>query len=195
MGFHAIKFKGVEIMPANKKVPHPIFNMGAGTDCPSAKLGLCRIGQHMCYACRNERRWPASLAFRRRQEIAWRCVGIEVFVEAFRRACEKTGSKVVRFNESGDFADEFIVRKLYAIAGKLPKITFYLYTARRDLFEKNPDLLAQAPKNVVLTGSGFMLHNEFGPWYPGAKHECPGHCGNCNLCKTRGNKTIFNRFH
>ena len=58
-----------------------IFNLCSAHDCPSRKLGLCQLpDENSCYAYRDERRYPDTLAYRRRQECYWNTVTAEEFV-------------------------------------------------------------------------------------------------------------------
>jgi len=105
----------------------------------------------------------------------------------------------------GDFWSGDCVKKLGYIAKIVseffPHIRIYTYTHRKDL--KN--LLLKLPKNVTISGSGFMVHNEYRidpdlnkvdkPLLARSKMVCLDDCKPCNLCKVSHGKTITQSLH
>lgn len=172
-----------------------IFNMTSATDCPSHKLGLCKIGKTRCYAMKAERCYPQVLPFRRRQERTWDSIKPSEFVSRIAYIKSHNSSlKYLRFSESGDFKSQSDVRKMSSIAKGLSSlgIRVYGYTARKDLD------YSKVHSNMVVNGSGFQVHNEFtatdslGPRFD---HVCGGDCRKCNWCKGRHGHTIAVKFH
>jgi hypothetical protein len=198
-----------------------IFNMGTATDCPSARAGLCDLahkkhgGNGKCYALKAEAMYPQSKAFRSLQGLQWETwsaarIADSLFSEVAARSHRKTPIRFVRFNEAGDFASLSCVRKAGKIAGYvaelckragLPVVRFYTYTHRSDIFQ-GPGLagiLASLPRNLVINGSNFKVHNEFRvlPISRAArdaktetgtkvnKYTCLDDCSKCSLCKVR----------
>lgn len=169
----------------NKKIgKHTlVLNITSATDCMSHKLGLCQIPTN-CYAIRPERRWKDTLPFRRRQTELWDNFSIPCLAKLIRDIIKRkrTEIKYIRFSECGDFRDQADVDKLFEVA-KLVPLPFYGYTARKDLdFSKAPD-------NVIINGSGFMIHNSF-TVVPKKEIEnynvvCKGKCELCGQCRVK----------
>lgn len=114
-----------------------IFNMGSAKDCPSKKLGLCKVCKD-CYARKAEVQYPQVLPFRNRQRYYWNVQGpwpmiADLSKILFRR---KKTIKYFRYNEAGDFETQRDVDKLSEVAQFLFEmygIVTYGYTARSDL--------------------------------------------------------------
>ena len=144
-----------------------------------------------------EKQYPNVLPFRRSQAEYWNNTSYDQIVLDLLDAIDrKRGNiKYLRLNEAGDFKDQKDVDKLKTIAGLLqalkPDLVIYTYTHRKDLYFK------ELPKNVVINGSGFMVHNNFKAVVdlPAKKPACPGDCKACNLCKKRSRKTIYIKYH
>jgi hypothetical protein len=130
-----------------------------------------------------------------RQTWQWQNSPVSDYIACLDHALNKTGFQSIRFNESGDFSGPECIDKLCQIACAFPSIKVYGYTARKDLHERG--YFKDIPENIVITGSGFMVHNEFGPYYKDThgKVDCLGDCGICNLCKERKEKIIYNPLH
>ena len=101
--------------------------------------------------------------------------------------------KFVRFSEDGDFRNQEDVDKLSEIAeGLKGQLVVYGYTSRKDLdFSKVSD-------NLIINGSGFMVHNEFkavDTVPQGAPFVCGGNCRGCNLCKEKRGIRILVKMH
>ena len=170
-----------------------IFNMTSATNCPSRKLGLCQLKNcNHCYALLAEKRFPNVLAYRKRQETIWDKYGVELR-QALDKLSQKHNLKYVRFNESGDFKTQLDVDKLAIMAHLLPHLTFYGYTARKDLSYAN------RPSNLVINGSGWRRGkmNQFNAVleYTGKNAKCKGDCSICDLCKVDKGIIIENRMH
>lgn len=170
-----------------------VFNMTSATDCSSKKLGLCKCVDK-CYAMKAERQYHhVVLPFRRWQETFWTETSCSELIELFRSHLTrryKVPVRYVRFSEAGDFRSQEDVMKLFIIAAAVPELTFYGYTARSDLD------FSDAPLNVVVNGSGFMIHNKFTAVAETQSEDvCGGDCPNCNLCKVRGGKDVEIKFH
>ena len=160
-----------------------IFNMGSATDCPSAKMGLCKLahkkhgGNGKCYALKAEAMYPASLAFRSIQAIQWEHftaaqIADAIFTEVSKSQKRAMPIRYVRLNESGDFYSFSCVLKAGRIAGYvmalcklagIPVVKFYTYSHRSDIFAGigGQALLKSLPANLTINGSNFKAHNEF----------------------------------
>lgn len=168
-----------------------IFNMGPASTCPSRKLGLCQIPENRCYALKSEFLYPQVLPYRKRQARYWKRNGPERIARDIRQALKRHKKiKYIRVNEAGDFYSQADIEKLVKISAFVPGVTFYCYTARRDL---KFDIIR--PDNLIISGSGFMVDNNFCLNADGAKYNCPGNCRACNLCKTNSHKLINIRLH
>jgi hypothetical protein len=193
----------MEVMYGNKKLSDctMIFNMGTVQDCPSRRLGLCRVPQ-CCYARKAELRFPNTVVpYRKRQEKAWKTLSAEELGEQLAGKIDgrKKETKYVRFNEAGDFWGQEDVQKLSKVADILKgRAVVYGYTARRDLdFRGLSD-------NLVINGSGFMLDNQFTAVEKSRSDEdlfgeydavCGGDCRVCDRCKSKQGLSIAVRKH
>jgi len=171
-----------------------ILNITSAMDCMSRKLGLCALGTK-CYAMKAERMYKTVLPYRRRQTEYWDKTSpwdIAGDLSAEIRRPTKQPIKYIRISEAGDFRGQEDVNKLIEIAEVLeiiqPTVKLYGYTARNDL------AFGRCPSNLIMNGSGFMLHNSFTavPKASLAQHKvtCAGNCRGCNLCKIRGKLAI-----
>ncbi len=186
----------------NMKLPKTtaIFNLGAATDCPSKKLGLCqaidsRTGKVVCYALKAERQYPNVLPYRRRQAAYWKSVTAEDFARDFLavNANRRNKYKALRIDEAGDFYTQDDVAKLDRIAELLHGVVkVYTYTARKDLDYSKV-------KHLVINGSGFQkpgvagLFNyiEKGQEIPAGFKECVGDCRICARCQHGANTVVL----
>lgn len=178
-----------------------IFNMTSSFDCPSRKLGLCKILNNgiTCYAEKPEKMYKYTLSYRQRQEKFWDTTSAEKIADYFTEQIKhrKKPTRYFRFNESGDFKSQQDVIKLSKIANELNKINVitYGYTSRRDLnFESI---------NFIIKGSGFSAPGLNGSTTVVKKNElipdeyisCIGDCKICNLCKFKNNINIAFKKH
>lgn len=193
----------------NLKLPKTtmIMNITSATDCVSRKLGMCQldkcgIGSNKCYALKAEKFRPNTLRHRRKQQEWWDQDPGDM-VESFGHLRSKMRRKItaVRVGESGDLRDKLDFYRVRDLATVNPDLTWYLYTARRDLIEG-----AQVPKNLVINGSGWMADNAFVAVPKGSPRPvhkegikkiawCAGDCRKCNLCLKKGGVTIYAREH
>ena len=173
-----------------------IMNLTTATDCPAKDKCIIR---NVCYALSAERLRPNVLAFRRRQEELWKKMPAEFFIESFKDIKTRKLS-YIRFQESGDFATQYDFDKLSYIADALKGwYKCYTYTNMDNLdFDRRS-------KNLIVTGSNFMVDNQFIPLKsflyddimkdnPNLIH-CPGDCRQCTLCKVARNIEIYQRIH
>ena len=176
-----------------------ILNMGAASDCPSVKLGLCPLrNPKQCYALKAERLWPNVLPFRRKQEAYWMNTDARQIAKDIlhlNSLLEKPAC-FLRFSEAGDFYEQADVDKMRGIADYILEsnspLLMYGYTARSDLD------FSGFPKNIVVNGSGFMLDNTFmvvDELSDNTRFHCPGDCRICNLCKHNSHKLIEVKKH
>jgi hypothetical protein len=196
----------------NKKLPETtmIMNITSATDCPARKLGMCQldhcgIGSSKCYALKAEKFRPDTLAHRRKQQAWWDQPAGDM-IASFKLLRSKMRRKItaVRVGESGDFRNLSDVLKLVVLAAGNKDLTWYLYTAREDLF--TDAVQRTLPRNVVVNGSGWMADNGFyavprDAARPVAKEGvkkiawCAGDCRKCTLCLKKGGVAIYAREH
>lgn len=185
----------------NKKIGKDtlIFNMTSSTNCPSKKLGLCKV-EKKCYAMKAERMYPDCLPYRERQTKYWdEHTAHEIFLDIQDKVSRmKHEIRYFRFSEAGDFRNQNDIDKMSNLADHLNSINIrvYGYTARSDLDFSN------VSDNMVVNGSSFMLDNMFTPIKKEEVDEymenglvCPGRCINCDLCKDKTNLDIRIKFH
>jgi hypothetical protein len=192
----------IKVSNGNSKIGKDTFilNITSATDCPTKKLGLCKIPKQ-CYALQPELRWTNKhhgniLCSRRLQtKIFDSLTPKEIAKQIIQKAKNKIKYQIkyLRIHESGDFRNQKDVNKISRIADYLAKedIRVYGYAARSDLKYSN------LSKNLVLNGSYFMIHNQFFPVMNYSKEaiKCIGNCRICNLCKEAKGLTIENKFH
>jgi hypothetical protein len=164
-----------------------ILNITSATDCPSRKLGLCRLPTR-CYALKAEHLYHNVLPFRLQQSIQWYSNSPDALAEMINR---KRNIKYLRFSEAGDFRNQSDVDKMDELARLLLQnnIKTYGYTARIDL-----DF--SSVKHMTVNGSGFMVHNQFTavPDYT-TSTKCRGNCRFCNMCKNPTGLLIEVKYH
>ena len=176
-----------------------ILNITSATDCPTKKLGLCKISKY-CYALQPEVRWTDKvtgvLKSRRMQtKIFDELSSMDIAYQILKKAIRKRRIKIkyVRISECGDFRNQKDVNKISKIAELIKEsgIRVYGYTARRDLS------YSSISDNLILNGSYFMMHNRFVPvrQYSEGSIRCKGNCRICNLCKQKKGISIENKFH
>ncbi len=164
-----------------------IFNMTPARNCPSDQLGLCKISKH-CYAKYPENRFPGVRGHRTHQAKFWDMCTTDLFgYELMKYEFEK-----VRFSESGDFRHQGDVEKVKAIALLLDK-PVWTYTARRDLNFEN------LPENLTVSGSGFMLDNQFNAVKDPEDYSdgviCIQDCKRCDYCSEKAHRQIYCKIH
>ena len=188
------KVYGFMVRWGNKKIGKDtfIFNITPATFCRSLELGFCQLpNPNECFAKIAEQMFPQTLPFRARQTLLWdKLKPIQIFGDLMSLAFNRKIS-YLRFSESGDFRHQNDVDKT-SLLGELlcNSLRMYGYTARRDLDFSGVD------DNVVINGSGFMVHNAFiavDKIPKNAKYVCCGDCSKCNYCKERGHKTIYEK--
>lgn len=189
-----------------------IINMGSAKECPSKKLGMCKIER--CYALQAEIQYPNVLPYRMRQENYWLSTdAIDIvedisYVFSYNGKIRKTDLRFVRVNESGDFHSRKCLTKLIHIAKMMPTIVFYTYTHRSDIVDNGT--FKRLPKNLVLNCSNFERKglNTFKAIasvkvhtmkaFPKVRKEilkfadfaCVGDCSICGYCKKQHGKVI-----
>lgn len=166
-----------------------ILNITSATDCPSRKLGLCRISSK-CYALKAERIYRHPLDFRRAQTKQWDLYSAKSLAQMIILVAQKRGVQYLRFSESGDFRSQADVNKMDELARLVKKagLRTYGYTARQDLdFTK--------VKHMVVNGSSFMVHNQFTAVTDPSGSVCPLNCRYCNMCKLPLGNKIEVKYH
>ena len=189
-----------------------IINMGSVANCPSKKLGLCKVEK--CYAKKAEiQYWHISPEYRNRQEKIWLendAIDIAESIQYLLSFDNRRDIpiKYIRFNESGDFHSADCLQKLIDIATMIPQIKFYTYTHRSDLITNYT--WKRLPKNLVINTSNFKrtnmnmvkvvtqvkVHSMKGiakvqPLVRKyATYACMGDCFKCAYCKVNHGKDI-----
>lgn len=173
-----------------------ILNLHTATDCAAKDMCLLR---NVCYAWSNERIRPTVLAFRKRQDEIWRSNPASYFIEEFKKL-KRGDIRYIRFQEAGDFEGQADLDKLSEIAEGLTALFYcYTYTCRYDLD------FSHHSNNLIISGSEFMVDNMYVPLKTAAYNllleesphalRCPGDCRHCTLCKTGGQKIIYQKMH
>lgn len=196
-----LTWKNVLFSKGNHKLPRStaIINITSAHDCPAKKKGMCPVPDGKCYAMKAERPYrPKCLSYRRRQTVIWDALPAWAIAAALIKHSEnarKYKITKVRFSESGDFRNQKDVNKMSRVAEilKYAEIPLYGYTARKDLdYSKVSD-------NMIITGSGFMVHNSFNvvpkDKLKKYKHTCKMNCSICNLCAKRRKIKIYAPLH
>lgn len=196
-----LTWKDVLFSKGNHKLPKStaIINITSAHDCPAKKKGMCPVPKGKCYALKAERSFrPQCLPYRRRQTVVWDALPAWAIAAALIRHSENARThKItkVRFSEAGDFRNQKDVNKMSEVAKilKYAGIIVYGYTARKDLDYTN------VSDNMVITGSGFMVHNSFTAVPKETlnkyKHVCKMDCSICNLCAKRKGIKIYAPLH
>ena len=168
----------------NRKLPKStmIFNFGSATECPSKKLGLCKVA-NICYAMKSERQYKQTLPYRNRQAHYWMNANAHTIADNFVTVIRKKKVKALRFSEAGDFYNQENLDKFTKVCEliktELPELRIYGYSARYDL---NFSVLK---KYAVIQGSGFVISNAFTVVNEIDKNKpfCKGDCKTCNICQ------------
>ena len=182
----------IKLTYGNHKIPNTtaIFNMGTATDCPSKKLGLCKVVNNgiKCYAYKAEQQYKEKVLDHREQQAKyWKNTSKEQIVTDI---IKKTSTKRkpithLRINESGDFHTQEDVNKLSYISKQIKQtlnITTYGYTARSDLdFTECHALIKGSGHDSGNNGKCITIKSESDN--PEGFIICPGSCKTCNLCK------------
>lgn len=165
-----------------------IINITSSKNCESKKLGMCQVPKNKCYADKAERMYKNTRRFRARQTMLWDILNAEYLAINLHLVAKAKKSiiKYIRFNESGDFRNQYDVEKMKVIARLLPQYKIYGYTARKDLNFEN------LPNNMIVNGTNFMVDNKITivtdkKW---SKHTCPGDCRYCTMCKNKNGLDI-----
>ena len=203
------KKEGCEVSQGNLKLGKDtlIFNMGSAAECPSKKLGLCKLGLK-CYAHKAEVVYPGCLPYRVRQAEYWKVTPAKRIASALISIIKgrKAGIKFIRFNEAGDFYKQADITKLARVAEMVKAetgVVTYGYTARKDLnFGKVTSFLVKGSSNNSGNNgrtiarhadklNGQKDYTEDGVYYV----RCPGDCRTCSLCKVKNNVNIVFPLH
>lgn len=185
-----------------------IFNMGSAKDCPSKKLGFCKVGKK-CYARKPEYYNKNCIPYRTRQHNYWQNTAENEIAVDFDRLLKRLTVPIryLRFNESGDFYTQADVTKLSNLARYLKEfhgIVTYGYTARQDLNFENIHFLVKGSshdsgnngKTIVM--KKFKIQDHLSTLRRQKKKlwkVCPMSCKACNLCKEKNGVDIIFPMH
>lgn len=193
----------------NSKLPKStsIFNMNSATDCPSKKLGLCKLCKYgkdkknICYALKSEVQYPDCLPYRRRQEKYFDSIPVNKFIDNYVDMINSKRNKVteLRISEAGDFKTQNSVDKIIKLANYIHKnknIQSYVYTANDTLNFKNR-------QNLIVIGSNKMYDKQFIAVPDPIKAQkidrdkgiksliCKGDCKICTYCPNAKLKNVI----
>ena len=178
----------------NAKLPSTtmIFNMGSAKDCPSRKLGLCKVAG-ICYARKAEIMYPNVLPSRDSQAIDWSNTA-QVIYKRMKVILNRKRNKInlFRFNESGDFYSQQCITKLNYIAERLLAefgITTYGYTARKDLDFSNASFLVKGSGHDSGNNGKTIVIRTIDD-LPCDYSACIGDCKVCSMCSQHDSKNI-----
>lgn len=196
------------ISAGNTKVSNrtAIFNMNSAHDCPNygtresgeSHTGYCQVPREKCYAAKTENIYTQSLAYRRRQEYLWDCMGAERFAKAFKslNSRKRKPFDSIRFSEAGDFRSNSDIIRVNRIA-ELTDVPVYTYSASHKL---NWDLAEHFTVNASNGRADYgdrrfraIAESEDKPdgsvWCPNSVQQNDGvpaedriKCGECRLC-------------
>lgn len=195
------KQQDIKVSNGNSKIGNNtiIFNMSSAKNCPSRKLGFCKVPDS-CYADKSEFMYPNVLPARDRQEHYWLETSVQrialdfkFMISKHRKAFKRI--KSLRFNEAGDFHSQDCVNKLDVLSRYLKKhygITTYGYTARKDLdFSDVSFLVKSSGYNNGNNGRCIVTDKHKGR-APKGFVTCPGSCRSCDICKSdKGINVVF----
>jgi len=209
-----VKSNGLEMAIGNSKLGNDtiIINLGSAKNCPSRKLGLCKLG-NKCYARKAEIQYkPNCEKYRDRQAEYWlnntaETIGNEIIKVITKKNRFKPVIQFMRFNESGDFYSQDDVDKMEIVARMIRKITgviVYGYTARKDLkFKHVTSFLVKGSSNTAGNNGSTIARDkkvvEAGQInrYEYVENSlvymvCPGSCKQCSICKCdKGHNVVF----
>lgn len=132
-------FKGKVFASGNKKLPstHLVWNLTSAHGCPSLALGMCEVGEKLCYACKCERIRKEYIAKNRAVEKWMKTATADEVFELISAYVDYYGNIThVRINEAGDFVSQDMVDLVDDVAKKLYLrygIQCYGWSARKDL--------------------------------------------------------------
>lgn len=117
-----LKNAGITVSLGNLKVSSrvTIFNLPAIITCPS-----CDLCRDKCYAHASERLYPTVLLCRQNNLLASYS---DTFVARVCELVERSGNRLFRIHESGDFYSQAYADKWSAIAKRCPGVLFFCYT-------------------------------------------------------------------
>ena len=109
------RMEKLEVSYGNRKLGRDtmILNMGSAKNCPSKKLGLCKVCK-ICYASKAEKLYPNVLPYRNRQAKYWskrnaETISADIMADVKRK---RNPIKKFRFSEAGDFRTQKDVDKM-----------------------------------------------------------------------------------
>jgi hypothetical protein len=209
----------LEISNGNSKLGNDtiILNMGAAHECPSAKLGLCKLGSK-CYALKAEKLYPTCRPYRDRQAAYWQNTGADAICadfDAWFKAHPIIAKRVkwLRFNEAGDFYTQACVDKLDKVAKHLRKtynVRTYGYSARADLDFSKASFACKGSGHDSGNNGKTMAYKFTAKEVKGIKGNpkmlpfqynqdkfrvCPMDCKICDACKVKNGVNICFPLH
>lgn len=181
---------GMKLSIGNRKVGNDTltFNMGSGTDCPSAERGLCRVvnrfGQRGCFSRKCEQ-FQHVLPRRREQEAYWLFTPIDIILADLEAIVQGLRGKIkyFRFNEAGDFHSQECIERANAVSVFLRSegIIPYCNSARSDLDFQGADFIVRGSGWKGPSGETQVIVGKRA--LPTDFSICPMDCRRCNMCK------------
>jgi len=212
----ALKVPFRALFDTNKKIaPSKALSFISALDCPSDRLGLCQLAnsEKSCYAKNGAKQASGTfitsgqakgapcLNSYRNSRLVTSCIDLIKSDDALFHKLVKyinLNVKILRFNLKGDFRNLSDIKFLLRLASCAPRVLFYGYTARDDLFQVVKTYRMYS--NFYLNGSNKKYTNHFKAcydlkaWLTSSK-ICLGGCQGCKKCYTLKNSTILCLVH
>ncbi len=173
----------------NDKLPNTtiIFNMSSAKECPSFKLGYCKV--RACYAKPPEVTYPKCKPYRDRQKDYWLNTHASEICRELSAIIKRKRIKLdlFRFNEAGDFHSQDCVDKLNVVAVMLKTvygITTYGYSAREDLDFSRARFLVKSSGYDNGNNGRTIVFNPKTEKPPKDYYVCPCNCCVCTACSS-----------
>jgi len=217
---------GLKLSNGNLKIGNDtlILNMGAAYNCPSKRLGFCKLCKE-CYAYKAEIQYPSVKIYRKSQQMYWLKNSATVIFQDIEQILTTKKRRVngklqplyksiqyLRINESGDFWSQKCIYKLDFITTMLKSkygIKTYTYTARQDLDFRGVSFVVKGSSHRN-GNNGMTIARPFTDkqleafkdwkslWIDDMQDYftvCPMDCTKCNLCKVKNNINIVFPLH
>lgn len=200
-------YRGIAFAYGNAKLPHNhlIVNLNSAHHCPSAALGMCKVGKN-CYALNEENVFRTYLNKNEQMEKFFDTASFEQIVELMTAyidgAPDKCPIDKIRMNEAGDFKSQEQVDLISRVAAHFKEtrgIETYAWSAREDLDFTNVSFILNGSNDGI---KGALRHFIATPpaEFDALPHDkfvrCFGDCGKCHICHERKYKgDVYCRMH
>lgn len=187
-------FDGVAFAAGNAKLDDNtlIINLTAAINCPSLKLGLCKVSK-VCYALRSEKKYPYYQPKNLKMEEFFKRASTEDIIdllEAYVLSHKRKKIKYLRINESGDFKTQEQIQQWSIIADYFKNkynILTNAFTCRADLDFTQAHFIVNASRPDVkgLTRVFKCISREDFDSITTLntnEYKCKANCRVCNIC-------------